>query len=232
MKKAIFLTVLTGLLATSILLAQKPSDRLLTPSNHVLVLVDYQSQMAFATTSIPNVELRNNVALVAGTSKIFNIPTVITTVGLARTGPVFDEITQFYPEAATSPVNRTTMNAWEDLNAYKAITGAGKKKIVFGGLWTEVCIVGPVLSAIAEGYDVYFIADACGGVSPEAHTRAVERMLQAGAQPMTAIQYALELQRDWSRTATSGAINSLMKKYGGVYGIGLNYENAMLDSKK
>jgi nicotinamidase-related amidase len=224
MKQGIFFTVVVGFLLPTVILAQKPSDRLLNPTN--------QSQMAFATTSIPNVELRSNVAIVTGASKIFNIPTVITTVGRARSGPVFDEIIQFYPEAATSTIDRTTMNAWEDINAYKAITGKNKKKIVFAGLWTEVCIVGPVLSAIAEGYDVYFIADACGGVSPEAHTRAVERMIQAGAQPMTAIQYILELQRDWSRSSTSNAVDTLMKKYGGVYGIGLDYEKAMLDGKK
>jgi len=220
------------LLVSTTIRAQKPSARLLTPDNHTLVLIDFQSQMAFATTSIPNVELRSNVALVAGGSKIFNVPAIITTVGRARTGPVFDEITQFYPEAKTSTINRTSMNAWEDVNAYKAITGTGKKKLVFAGLWTEVCIVDPVLSAIADGYDVYFIADACGGVSTEAHTRAVERMLQAGAQPMTAIQYVLELQRDWSRTSTSGAVNALMEKYGGVYGIGLIYENMLLNSKQ
>ena len=223
--------VLAALLFTATILAQKPSDRLLTPDNHALVLIDFQSQMAFATTSIPNVELRSNVALVAGGSKIFNVPTVITTVGRSRTGPVFDEITQFYPEAATSAINRTSMNAWEDAGAYKAITGKGKKKLVFAGLWTEVCIVDPVLSAIADGYDVYVIADACGGVSTEAHTRAVERMIQAGAQPMSAIQYVLELQRDWSRKSTSGAVNALMEKYGGVYGIGIMYENTLLKSK-
>jgi len=229
MKKLISFSAAIGLLLTATVHAQKPSGRLLNPTNHALVLIDYQSQMAFATTSIPNVELRNNVAVVAGASKIFNIPTVITTVGRARTGPVFDEIIQYYPEAATHTIDRTSMNTWEDANAYKAITGTGKKKVVFAGLWTEVCIVGPVLSAIAEGYDVYFIADACGGVSTEAHNRAVERMIQAGAQPMTAVQYVLELQRDWSRTTTSGAVDDLLKKYGGVFGIGLEYEKAVLD---
>ncbi len=209
--------------------APKPTDRLLTPTNHVLVLVDFQSQMAFTTTSISNIELRNNVALVAGASKIFKITTVITTVGRKKSGPVFGEIVASYPDAATHTIDRTSMNAWEDTAAYKAITGKGKKKIVFAGLWTEVCVVDPVLSAIAEGYDVYFIADACGGVSTEAHTRAVERMLQVGAQPMTSVQYALELQRDWSRTSTSGAVDDLMKKYGGVFGIGLEYEKALLE---
>jgi len=232
MKKSTIYASLLLLLATAAGHSQKPGDRLLTPDNHVLVLIDFQSQMAFATTSIPNVELRNNVALVAAASKLFNISTVITTVGRARSGPVFDEIIWSYPEAATHTIDRTSMNAWEDTTAYKAITGKNKKKIVLAGLWTEVCIVDPALSALAAGYEVYFIADACGGVSTEAHTRAVERMIQAGAQPMTSVQYALELQRDWSRTETSNAVMSLMKKYGGVYGIGIEYEKILLDGKK
>ncbi|MCU0446684.1 MAG: hydrolase [Microscillaceae bacterium] len=236
MNKSMRFSTLLALLAFisfSVAQAQKPGPKLLDPTNHTLVMIDHQSQMAFATTSISNVELRNNTAVVAGTSKIFGVPTVITTVARNTfSGPLFREILEFYPEAATNAIDRTTMNTWEDVNAYKAIVGKGKKKLVFSGLWTEVCIVGPVLSAIAEGYEVYIITDACGGVSTEAHQMAIQRMIQAGAQPMTSIQYALELQRDWARSATYDAINNLMKKYGGAYGAGIEYAKDMFNASE
>lgn len=213
--------------------AQKPGAKLLDPTNHVLVMIDHQSQMAFATSSISNVELRNNVGVISGASKIFKVPTVITTVARRTfSGPLFQEITEFYPEAANNAIDRTTMNTWEDVNAFKAITGKGKKKIVFSGLWTEVCIVGPAISALADGYEVYIITDACGGVSKEAHEMAIQRMVQAGAQPMTSIQYALELQRDWARSTTYDAVNALMKKYGGAYGTGIQYAKDMFNAKE
>ncbi|AQX07620.1 hydrolase [Elizabethkingia ursingii] len=206
--------------------AQKPSPALLNPTNHTLVLIDHESQMAFATKNITTEELRNNVALTAGGSKIFNVPTVVTTVAeKSFSGPVFPEVSEFYKEPY---IDRTTMNTWEDLNAYKAITGKGKKKLVFAGLWTSVCIVGPALSAINEGYDVYVITDASGDISKEAHDQAVTRMVQAGAHPITATQYVLELQRDWARQDTYKAVTDLVKKYGGAYGLGMQYAHDML----
>jgi len=209
--------------------AQKPSSELLNPTNHALVLIDNEGQMAFAAKNISINELRINTALVAGASKIFNVATVVTTVAeKSFSGPVFPEVQEFYPQATSNYIDRTSMNTWEDVNAYKAITGKGKKKIVFAGLWTSVCIVGPTLSAIAEGYEVYIITDACGDVSTEAHDRAVQRMIQAGARPMTSLQYLLELQRDWARQSTYSAVIGLVIKYGGAYGIGAQYAHDML----
>jgi len=206
--------------------AQKPSPALLNPTNHTLVLIDHESQMALATKNIDIPELRNNTAIVAGASKIFNVPTVVTTVAeKSFSGPVFFEISEFYPGPY---IDRTTMNTWEDVNAHKAITGKGNKRIVLAGLWTGVCIVGPALSAIAEGYEVYIITDACGDVSKEAHDMAIQRMVAAGVQPMTSVQYLLELQRDWARTGTYKAVTDLVKKYGGAYGVGIQYAHEML----
>ncbi|MBV7531811.1 hydrolase [Chitinophaga sp. sic0106] len=216
-------------LSSAVAFAQKPGPQLLNPTNHALVLIDHEGQMAFATKSITAEELRNNVAIVAGASKIFNVPTVLTTVAeKSFSGPVFPEIELFYPQATSGYIDRTTMNTWEDVNAHKAITSKGKKKLVFGGLWTGVCIVGPALSAIAEGYEVYIITDACGDVSKEAHEQAINRMVQAGAKPMTSIQYLLELQRDWARQETYKAVTDLVKKYGGAYGLGIQYSHEML----
>ncbi|CAD0001596.1 hydrolase [Flavobacterium chungangense] len=207
----------------------KPSTNLLSPDNHALVLIDFEGQMAFATSNIALSELRNNVAIICGASKIFNVSTVVTTVAEESfSGPVFPEVEEYYPIATSGYIDRTTMNTWEDEAAYKAITGKNKKKIVLAGLWTGVCIVGPALSAIEEGYEVYVITDACGDVSEEAHERAVQRMIQVGAKPITSIQYLLELQRDWAREETYVPVTNLMKKHGGSYGLGIHYAHNML----
>lgn len=207
----------------------KPSPDLLTPENHALVLIDFEGQMSFATKSISMTELRTNTAIIAGASKIFNVATIVTTVAEESfSGPVFPEIEEFYPQATSGYIDRTSMNTWEDEAAYKAITGLGKRKLVLAGLWTGVCIVGPALSAIADGYDIYIVTDACGDVSTEAHERAIQRMIQAGAKPVTSIQYLLELQRDWARQETYAPVTNLMKKYGGAYGLGIHYSHHML----
>jgi nicotinamidase-related amidase len=226
MKKVVLSLVVGFTTLTSF--AQKPSPNLLNPTNHTLVLIDYEGQMAFATKSIDPIELRNNAGLISGAAKIFNVPTVVTTVAeKSFSGPVFPEIIEAYPNTSQY-FDRTTMNTWEDVNAYKAITGKSKKKIVFGGLWTSVCIVGPTLSALSEGYEVYIITDACGDVSKEAHDQAIARMVQAGAKPITSMQYLLELQRDWARGETYKAVTDLAVKYGGAYGIGIQYAREML----
>jgi len=207
----------------------KPSSNLLAPDNHALVLIDFEGQMGFATKSIALSELRTNTAIVAGASKIFHVPTIVTTVAEnSFSGPVFPEIEQFYPQATSGYIDRTSMNTWEDAAAYKAIKATNQQKIVLAGLWTSVCIVGPALSALDEGHIVYVITDACGDVSTEAHERAIQRMVHAGVKPITSIQYLLELQRDWARQETYGPVTDLMKKYGGAYGIGIQYAHNML----
>ncbi len=229
MKRSIKITslILIACLSATTLFSQKPSTELLTPTNHALVLIDHESQMGFAVKNISIEELRFNTAIVAGASKIFNVPTVVTTVAeKSFSGPVFPEVSEFYP--ANIYIDRTTMNSWEDPKAYKAIVGKEKKRLVLAGLWTSVCIVGPALSAKAEGYDVFVITDACGDVSTEAHVMAINRMLQAGVKTMTSMQYLLELQRDWARSETYKAVTDLVKKYGGAYGIGIQYAHEML----
>lgn len=227
MKKFLLSALIVGYSLT--LIAQKPSPALLNPSNHALVLIDFEGQMAFATKSIDINLLRNNTGLICGASKIFSVPTVVTTVAeKSFSGPVFPEVQEFYPQSTSNYIDRTSMNTWEDVAAYKAITGKGKKRIVLAGLWTSVCIVGPALSAISEGYEVYIITDACGDVSVEAHEMAIQRMVSAGAKPMTSLQYLLELQRDWARSETYKAVTSLAKKYAGAYGIGVLYGHEML----
>jgi nicotinamidase-related amidase len=203
-----------------------PGKTLLDPKNHTLVMIDHQSQMAFATKSIDAVMLRNNAALVAHSARIFNVPTILTTVAEKTfSGPMFDEIKAAHPKA--NVIDRTTMNTWEDTRVIEQFNKAGKTKVAFAGLWTSVCIVGPALSALDQGFEVYVISDACGDVSEEAHERAMERMLQAGARPMTSLQYLLELQRDWARGETYEAVTGIAGTLGGAYGLGLIYAKSM-----
>ena len=128
--------------------------------------------------------------------------------------------------------DRTSMNTWEDTNVIKEVNRIGKDRMVLAGLWTSVCIVGPALSALNQGFEVYVIADACGDVSNEAHERAMERMIQAGVRPMTSVQYLLELQRDWARSETYEMTTGIAKKLGGAYGLGLIYAKSMFGASE
>lgn len=203
-----------------------PGAKLLTPSDHALILIDYQSQMSFATQSIDAIQLRNNAALISRAAKGFGVPTILTTVAeKSFSGPMYEEITSAFPGQAL--IDRTSMNTWEDANVIQQVNAIGRDRVVLGGLWTSVCIVGPALSALAQGYEVYVIADACGDVSAEAHNRAIDRMVQAGAHPMTALQYLLELQRDWARADTYELTTGIAKQYGGAYGLGITYAKTM-----
>lgn len=207
----------------------KPGSSLLTPQDHTLILIDHQSQMAFATKSIDAIELRNNAALVAHAAKAFDVSTIITSVAeKSFSGPVFDEIKHAFPDAEV--IDRTSMNTWEDTRIAVRVNGIGKARIVLAGLWTSVCIVGPALSALDQGFEVYVIADACGDVSTEAHERAMDRMVQAGARPMTSLQYLLELQRDWARSETYASTTGVAVQYGGAYGLGLIYAKTMFNA--
>lgn len=203
-----------------------PGATLLTPKDHALILIDYQSQMSFATQSIDAIQLRNNAALISRAAKGFGVPTILTTVAeKSFSGPMYEEITSAFPGQAL--IDRTSMNTWEDANVIQQVNAIGRDRVVLGGLWTSVCIVGPALSAMAQGYEVYVIADACGDVSVEAHNRAVDRMVQAGARPMTALQYLLELQRDWARTDSYELTTGIARQYGGAYGLGITYAKTM-----
>ena len=208
-----------------------PGKTLLSPTNHSLVLIDFQSQMAFATKSISAELLRNNAALVSNAAAGFNVPTILTTVAeKSFSGPMFSEITDAFP--GQKLLDRTSMNTWEDAGVIEEVNRIGKDRIVFAGLWTSVCIVGPALSAIDQGFEVYVITDASGDISDEAHERAVERMIQAGARPITSLQYLLELQRDWAREETYDMTTGIARKWGGAYGLGITYAKTMFNASE
>lgn len=198
----------------------------LSPGDHTLIMIDFQSQMSFATKSIDAVNLRNNAALVAHAAAGFGVSTILTTVAeKSFSGPMFSEITDAFP--GQTMLDRTSMNTWEDAAVIAKVNAIGKARIVLAGLWTSVCIVGPALSAIDQGFEVTVIADACGDVSTEAHDRAMDRMVQAGAKPMTSLQYLLELQRDWARGETYELTTGIAKRFGGAYGLGIIYAKSM-----
>lgn len=208
-----------------------PGKTLLDPHNHTLIMIDHQSQMAFATKSIDAVSLRNNAALVAKAACEFGVSTILTTVAeKSFSGPIFDEIKSVFPDHQV--IDRTSMNTWEDPRIAVEVNRIGKPKIVLAGLWTSVCIVGPALSALDQGFEVYMITDACGDVSTEAHDMAVQRMIQLGARPMTSLQYLLELQRDWARGETYNQTVKTAIENGGAYGLGLIYAKTMFNASE
>jgi nicotinamidase-related amidase len=204
---------------------------LLTPKDHTLIMIDFQSQMAFATKSIDATLLRNNAALISKAAKIFDVPAILTTVAAKSfSGPMFSEITDVFPEQKL--LDRTSMNTWEDKAVIAEVNRIGKQRLVFAGLWTSVCIVGPTLSALEQGFEVYVIADACGDISDEAHDRAMQRMIQAGVRPMTSLQYLLELQRDWARSETYETTTRVARENGGSYGLGVVYAKSMFNASE
>lgn len=209
----------------------KTTSDILTPSNHTLLMIDHQPQMAFATKSHDVTLVRNNAEALAKSAKAFNVPTILSTVAADTfSGQIFPEIKEVFPEEKI--IDRTSMNAWDDKNVINEVEKAGKKKLVVSGLWTEVCVVMPVLDALEDGYEVYVVTDASGGVTTEAHDMAVERMIQAGATPITWMQYMLELQRDWANQETYDEVMSIAKEHGGAYGLGAQYAEEMFGAKE
>ncbi|MFD7448687.1 hydrolase [Kitasatospora sp. NPDC059827] len=204
-----------------------PSPDLLTPDNAVVLFVDHQPQMFFGTGSGDRTAIINATVGLAKAARAFDVPAVLTTVAAESfSGPLLPQLGAVFPEAKI--LDRTSMNAWEDEAVVEAVKATGRGKVVIAGLWTEVCLVLPVLSMIDQGYEVYVVTDASGGVSPQAHEHAIQRMTQAGAVPVTWVQVLLELQRDWARTETYGAVMEIVKEHAGAYGLGVVYAQAVI----
>ncbi|MFG0318179.1 MAG: hydrolase [Planctomycetota bacterium JB042] len=204
---------------------------LLTPQNSTLLLIDHQPQMFFGVRSHDGQALRNNVEALAKSAKAFRVTTVLTTVAAESfSGPLLPEIRDVFP--SNEIYDRTSMNAWDDERVVKVVEEAGRKKLVIAALWTEVCLNMATIDALADGYEVYFVTDASGGTSAEAHDMAVERMIQAGATPVTWQQVMLEWQRDWARQETYEAVTAIAKEHSGAYGIGIEYAYGMFGAKE
>jgi nicotinamidase-related amidase len=205
-----------------------PKLEVLTPQNSQLIFIDHQPQMAFGVQSIDRQVLKNNTVALAKAAKVFNIPTIITTVETESfSGYTYPELLDVFPEKKV--LERTSMNSWDDQKVRDALAAAGRKKVVVAGLWTEVCNTTFALCAMLEGdYEIYMVADASGGTSKEAHDYAMQRMIQAGVVPVTWQQVLLEWQRDWARRDTYDAVIDIVKEHSGAYGMGVDYAYTMV----
>jgi nicotinamidase-related amidase len=200
---------------------------LLNPTNSALILIDHQPQMAFGVQSIDRQQLKNNTVALAKTAKLFKVPTILTSVETTSfSGYIWPEILGVFPDQ--QPIERTSMNSWGDKNLVAAVKATGRKKLVMAALWTEVCLTFPALEAMEEGFEVYIVTDASGGTSQEAHDMSVQRMIQAGAIPVTWQQVLLEYQRDWAHKDTYEAVMQLVLEHSGAYGMGVDYAYTMV----
>ncbi|RPD88560.1 isochorismatase family protein [Luteimonas sp. 100069] len=195
-------------------------DTLLTPDNHALIMIDHQYLQLLSVRSHTVEEVVSNAVITARTAKIFDVPTLFTTA-FAERQELIKEIQAIDPEQV--PIDRTGLNSWDDQRVVDWVEATGKKKLVMAGLWTEVCLAMPVLSSLAAGYEVYIVTDASGGSSPEAHERAVQRMIQAGTRPITSLAYLSELQRDWKYESTATDVVNLAVEMGTASGHGLRW---------
>jgi nicotinamidase-related amidase len=189
---------------TSLPVRDQANDHLLTPKNCALLVIDYQPVQVGSIASMDRRDLVLNIVAVARTAKLYGVPVVLSTVNV-KTGANQPTIHQLAGVLdGIEAIDRTSINAWEDVEFVDAVKATGREKLLMTALWTEACLTFPTLDALREGYEVYPVADAVGGTSLEAHRAALERVAQAGAKPTSWVQVLCELQRDWSRKETAG----------------------------
>ena len=200
---------------------------LLTPDNCAVAFIDHQPQMLFGTSNFDRQSIINNTVALAKATRIFDVPVVLTTVETKSfSGNMWPQLKAVFP--GQDPIERSSMNSWDDPKFVNAIAKTGKKKIILAGLWTETCIALPTIQAIHDGFEIYVAEDCCGDVSQLNHDNAMRRMIQAGAKPVTALSTLLEWQRDWAQRDTYDAVMDLVKNHFGAYGIGVEYAYTMV----
>ncbi len=200
---------------------------LLTPDNCVVTFIDHQPQMLFGVANFDRQAIINTVVALAKATRVFEVPVVLSTVETKSfSGNLWPQLQAVYPE--TTPIERTSMNSWDDEKFVAAIRKTGRKKIVLCGLWTETCVALPTIQAMHDGFEVYVVEDCCGDVSQLAHDNAMKRVVQAGAKPVTALSTMLEWQRDWAHRGTYDAVMDICKTHMGAYGMGVEYAYTMV----
>ena len=200
---------------------------LIQPGECALLLVDLQAGLAFGVSSEDRQTLVNNAIALARTAVVFGLPVVVSTsASKVYSGPFMPAIAKMLP--SVQPIERRNMNVWEDEAARAAVVATGRRRLLVAGMLAEACVSFTVLSALAEGYDVFVVADACGGLTPAGHDFALRRMQAAGARITSWIQVLLELQRDWTRKETYDGARAIVEANGGGYGIGLAYARDMI----
>ncbi len=207
-------------------MAKTGLDALLRPADSIVVLIDHQPyQFANLHSHEPQMVI-NNVIGLAKAAKAFEVPTILTTVLEERGGYLIKGLQAVFPEQ--KPIDRTTINTWEDRRVVEAVEKTGRKQLVLAALYTEICLAMPAIHALAEGYDVFVVTDASGGVSAEAHDMAVRRMVAAGCVPITWMAVASEWQRDWAREATVPGLAGVVVEHAGGSGVAFNWEMQLL----
>jgi nicotinamidase-related amidase len=201
-------------------------EALVTPEESVLLLIDHQPfQFANLHSHEPTLVV-NNVVGLAKTARVFGIPTVLTTVLEERGGLLIQQLQDVFPDQ--QPINRTYINAWEDQRVIDAVRVTGRKKLIIAGLYTEICVAMPTIQALGDGYQVYVVTDASGGMTREGHDMGVQRMVQAGAVPLTFGALIGDLQRDWARQETVLGLAEVQAQHGGGTGIAFAWETQLL----
>jgi len=207
--------------------AKRSEKGLLTPDNCVVAFIDHQPQMLFGVSNFDRQSIINNVVALAKATRIFDLPVVLSTVETKSfSGLMWPQLKALFPDR--EPIERSSMNSWDDRNFVAAIEKTGKKKIVWSGLWTETCIALPTIQALHDGYEIYVVEDCCGDVSQLSHDNAMRRVVQAGAKPVTSLSTMLEWQRDWAQTDTYDAVMDVVKNHYGAYGMGVEYAYTMV----
>lgn len=201
---------------------------LLRPEDSILVLIDHQPYQFTNLNSHEPTMIINNVVGLAKAAKVFDVPTILTTVIEERGGYLIKGLQDVFPEQ--KPINRTFINTWEDPKVTDLVKKSGRKQLILAALWTEICLAMPAIQALGEGYDVFIVTDASGGVSAEAHDMAVRRMVQAGAVPITWMAVAAEWQRDWAREKTATELSNVVLEHGGGSAVALAWELQLLAS--
>lgn len=209
--------------------AKNGLDALLRPEDSILVLIDHQPfQFTNLNSHEPTMIINNVIGLAKG-AKVFNVPTILTTVLEERGGYIIKGLQDVFPDQ--KPIDRTWVNTWQDPNVTDIVKKSGRKQLILAALWTEVCLAMPTIQALGEGYDVFIVTDASGGASPETHDMAVRRMVQAGAVPITWLAVLSEWQRDWAREETAGDLANILLEHGGATGVAFAWETQLLAAK-
>ncbi len=206
---------------------QNTDGGLITPGNSAVVFIDHQPQMTFGVANIERQQLINNVVMLAKAVKEFQVPAILTAVETESfSGYIWPQLMDVF--TGQQPIERTSMNSWDDPVFREAVRATGRPNIIVAGLWTEVCVTWPTLNMLNEGLNVYVVEDASGATSRVAHDAAIRRCVQAGAVPMTAIATVLEFQRDWAKREHYDALMDIIREHGGAYGNGVEYAYAMV----
>jgi len=200
---------------------------LITAKNSSVVFIDHQPQMTFGVANIDRQQLINNVVMLAKGAKAFGVPSILTAVETESfSGYIWPQLMDVFP--GQQPIERTSMNSWDDPAFREAVKATGRKNIIIAGLWTEVCVTWPALNMLAEGYNIYIVEDACGATSQLAHDAAIRRSVQAGAVSMTTVATVLEFQRDWANREHYDALINIFREHAGAYGSGIEYAYSMV----